>query len=319
MPFFFTNFSFAFFFLAGLCLPDAVDAFASLRDVPSLPLRHVVTKHDAEKSFLRYEIEDEKVPQDLQNEILSAASELWKPDGLPNHDLTHENDGRVIEGESKLKDGILYSGRASHYFHQQALGGCPKAQHSYALLLWSGFGGVVQDPGASARWHAAAAVQNHLDGMAVFGGCLRTGKGVNRNVSLGLKLIDYCASIGNPTGVNKKAALLESNQDEKGAVKLYESCYQSGNANALLLMNLGWCIMNRIGVDRKDVERGVGLWCKAANMAPDEGSEEAAWYLYEEYKYIDPIAARNWLKLAAELGYQDAVNERAELSNFDKT
>jgi len=155
--------------------------------------------------------------------------------------------------------------------------------------------------------------------MAVFGGCLRTGKGVNRNVSLGLKLIDYCASIGNPTGVNKKAALLESNQDEKGAVKLYESCYQSGNANALLLMNLGWCIMNRIGVDRKDVERGVGLWCKAANMAPDEGSEEAAWYLYEEYKYIDPIAARNWLKLAAELGYQDAVNERAELSNFDKT
>jgi hypothetical protein len=59
--------------------------------------------------------------------------------------------------------------------------------------------------------------QRHLDGMAVLGGCIRTGTGTDRK--LGVPLIDYCASQHNPTGVNKKAALLvvETNADERGA------------------------------------------------------------------------------------------------------
>jgi TPR repeat protein len=279
------------FFIALL---TASDAFISLHCLLFLTSRHGAEKLLALSvlNLQKYKpAADEAVPKALQQEISLAASEIWNAVGSLPDFLIHENNDRVTEGEATLKDGILYSDRAL-YFHEEAIRGCPQAQHSYALLLWSGFGGVVKDSEASARWHAAAAAQNHLDGMAVFGGCLRTGKGVKRNASLGLKIIEYCAAKGNPTGINKKAALLESNHDEAGAVKLYESCYQSGTVNALLLMNLGWCLVNGIGVNKKNVERGVKLWQEAASMAPDEGSEEAAWYLYEEYKYKDPKEAR---------------------------
>mmetsp|Transcript_1551 Transcript_1551/g.2306 ORF Transcript_1551/g.2306 Transcript_1551/m.2306 type:complete len:159 (+) Transcript_1551:581-1057(+) len=129
----------------------------------------------------------------------------------------------------------------------------------------------------------------------------------NNNMAglLGLKLIQYCASKGNPTGVNKQAALLESNEDDYyGAVQLYESCVKSGRINALLLFNLGWSLVNGQGVDRKDVSRGISLWKEAVSLAPDEGSEEAAWCLYEEYKRDDPKEADKWFGIAMDLGYE---------------
>jgi TPR repeat protein len=126
--------------------------------------------------------------------------------------------------------------------------GDTRAQHSYALLLWNEFGGVTRDTKASARWHAAAAAQNHLDAMSVLGGCLRTGTGVQTNLVLGLRLIDFCASKHNPTGINKKAALLEADSDDRGAFRLYLECFEKHDptrrANALLLFNLGWCFIN---------------------------------------------------------------------------
>ncbi len=60
------------------------------------------------------------------------------------------------------------------------------------------------DPKASARWHAAVAIQGNKDALAVLGGCLRTGTGV--------------ASVyGNPSGADKKAAMMEANDDYVGA------------------------------------------------------------------------------------------------------
>jgi len=263
----------------------------------------------------------DKIPQDLRTQIQRIAKDLWGNNipvlGSPDH----KNECLIKEGEAHFlnfdNNESTFSQRAE-YFYEKALNGCPNAQHSYALLLWNGFGHENQDPKLSAKFHAAAAYQNHLDGMAVLGGCLRTGTGLQRNSVLGLELIEYCASQGNPTGVNKKAALLESNQDDCGAFQLYDACYHTGRVNALLLFNLGWCLVNGIGVKKKDVDTGIILWKKAAAMAPDEGSEEAAWYLFEEYKRDDPNEARKWLDLAEELGFDDAIElKRYDLPNSD--
>lgn len=245
--------------------------------------------------------QNEFVGPDLLREIKVVAADLWSGNNIPTL-VSNGSDLSIIEGEAELGDDFPLSRRAK-YFQDEALKGCPKSQHSLGLLLWSGFAGVEQDAEKSAKLHAAAASQYHLDGMAVLGGCLRTGSGVKQNVALGLKIIEFCSSQGNPTGINKKAALLESNQDEAGAVKLYEDSLKKDRVNALLLFKLGWCLVNGRGVIRKDSVRGIKLWKQAASLAPDEGSEEAAWFLYEEYIRDDPKEAKKWLDLAEELGY----------------
>ncbi len=253
---------------------------------------------------------------DLFDEIESIAEELWDDEAIPRLETNTGRERNFWEGEAKLPNDVPFAERGA-YFRSEALRGCPKAQHSYGLLLWSGFGGVEQNPEESARFHAAAAIQNHLDGMAVFGGCLRTGTGIPKKkkskkkptrsttnaVALGLEAIDFCASVQNPSGVNKQAALLESNGNDFKAVELYEDCWKNGKGNALLLFNLGWCLVNGQGVERIDRTRGIDLWKEATKLAPDEGSEEAAWNLYQEYVRDDPIEARRWLDLAEDLGY----------------
>lgn len=293
-------------------------------------------------------LENDAVYTELSEEIEVIARELWDgveiPRLTPTASTTNNNNNEpttcttpdggeqqqqqqrmsvLFEGEAELPADIPFSERGD-YFRKEALRGCPKAQHSYALLLWSGFADIEQDPEESAKFHAAAACQHHLDGMAVFGGCLRTGTGIpkkkkkksktkpttpKRNtVALGLKAIEFCASqaIGNPSGVNKQAALLEYNGDDLRAFELYEACWKSGRANAGLLFNLGWCLVHskRKGIDRdRDRARGISLWKEAVEMAPDQGSEEAAWNLFKEYIRDDPKEAQHWLDLAEELGY----------------
>ena len=255
---------------------------------------------------------------ELCEEIASIAEELWDGANIPCLSLTRynvtrdeERVTRLCEGEAELPNHVTFAERGD-YLREKALGGCPKAQHSYGLLLWSGFAGIQQSSQESAKFHAAAACQQHLDGMAVFGGCLRTGTGIPKKkkpkpktnrVALGLTVIDFCASVGNPTGVNKQAALLESNGNDSKAMELYEACLESGRVNALLLFNLGWCLVNGIGVANTNRERGIAMLKEATELAPDQGSEEAAWNLYQEYVRDDPKEAQRWLDLAEELGY----------------
>ena len=134
----------------------------------------------------------------------------------------------------------------------------------------------------------------------------QAGTGVARNVELALQLIEYSATQQNSTGVNKKAALEESNLNYHAAFQLYEKCMQTSQPNALLFMNLGWCLMEGEGTS-KDAKRGEEMWHKAAEMAPGEGSEEAAWFLYRHYLREDENEARKWLQLAAALGYDEAL------------
>ena len=140
----------------------------------------------------------------------------------------------------------------------------------------------------------------------------QAGTGVTRNVELALlQLIEYSATQQNSTGVNKKAALEESDSNYHAAFQLYEKCMQTSQPNALLFMNLGWCLMEGEGTS-KDAKRGEEMCHKAAEMAPDEGRETAAcWFLYRHYSHYnlreDENEARKWLQLAAALGYDEAL------------
>ena len=264
-----------------------------------------------------YSVASKEIPTHLLDQIRSVANNLWDCTSTNNSSYASElrdripmildthNNMTMKEGECAL-DSKTLSDR-SDYFKERALLGYPDAQHSYALLLHNGFGNVTQDAKLSAQFHAAAAIQGHLDGCAALAGCIRKGVGGKRNVALGIELIEYCASVGNPTGVNKKGTILESNDDGQAAYNLYKTCYDSGRINALLLFNLGWCHMYGIGV-KKDKSKAISFWEDASAMVPDEGSEEAAWNLYQEYKR-DPKVAQPWLDLAVELGYDDALVE----------
>lgn len=258
-------------------------------------------------------------------------------DGIDNVQLVegeavfrHQNDDDDVDVNNQQRLYEQDFSNRSTQFYNEAMKGCPKAQHSYGLILWNGFDTghsqkdttqkkknttQRQNSKESAKFHAAAAYQNHLDSIAILGGCLRKGLGVKKKqVELGVQLIEFSAQEGNPTGINKKAALLEElESDEISAYKLYKASYENDNINALLLFNLGWYYMNGLGMDAKDEGLGVDLWRKAANMAPDEGSEESAWFLYEYYKRDEPKSAEKWLRLAANLGYPEAVDEYDQL------
>lgn len=252
--------------------------------------------------------ESSPVPKDIQSTIQNIATELWvSRDALDR--VASVTPGGPLQGEMPLPSNIRFKDRFA-YFLEEAERGDARAQHSAGLLLWNGFGSVDVDPEASAKWHAAAAVQGNVDALAVFGGCLRTGTGVgkNKNIALGLHCIEYAASVGNPSGVNKKAALFESNDDWFGASRLYEQCHddEATRKNALLLFNWGYCLVNGNGVER-NVQFGERIWKEAVDMSPDEGSEEAAYFLYEQYVRDDVVEARRWLEISAELGYQEAM------------
>jgi TPR repeat protein len=116
--------------------------------------------------------------------------------------------------------------------------------------------------------------------------------------------------------VNKKAALMEANDDYSTAMKLYRECYEdeSKRKNALLLFNLGYCLIHGEGIDH-NIEEGEQLWKDAVMLAPEEGSEESAWFLYQQYsERRDSNMAKHYLDIAADLGHEDAVVERRKIS-----
>ena len=300
------------------------------------------TSHHSRTSlFLSRElISIQPPPKDLQEKIKRVAISLWG--GLENIPTikkcpTNTNPNFIpVEGEADFlplhtsnNNQMEFSKRGT-FFKEQAMNGNPKAQHSYGLLLWNGFSstnGVAQNAEESAKFHAAAAYQNHLDSIAILGGCLRTGSGIPKKVQkeiiiddavqFGIQLIEYCAQEGNPTGINKKAALYEiqDDADEESAFELYkQSYYENGRYNALTLFNLGWYYMNGMGnLAKKEEGRGIELWKVAVTMAPDEGSEESAWFLYDYYKRDEPKEAEKWLQIAYDLGFPDAIDEYNEM------
>ena len=254
----------------------------------------------------------------LKESVERIAVTLWGPEELQSV-LPVTGTGAVpLSGEATwdhLSSLPQKYAQRRDIFEAQALDGDACAQHSLGLLFWNGFCSDKHSQSSknkgsndiqSARWHAAAAVQHHLDALAVLGGCLRTGTGVGQNVKLGLELITFSGTTHqNPTGINKLAALKEASGDHDAAFTLYQSCPKP---NALLLMNLGWAYIEGKGTP-KDNHQGISFWKEAVSMAPDEGSEEAAWFLYQYYQRDDPTEAQKWLSISASLGFPEALEE----------
>lgn len=194
-------------------------------DCTSSLLQALITKEYGESS---------SIPTDIQSAIRDIAIDLWGGQDALDGVMT-ASDGCLLQGEMSLPLRIPYNERYS-YFLNEAERGDARAQHSVGLLLWNGFGSVDIDPEESSKWHAAAAIQGNVDAHAVLGGCIRTGTGIgkHKNIALGLKCIEYTAMISNPSGVNKKAALLESNDDWFGAARLYEQCYNDEATKKML-------------------------------------------------------------------------------------
>ena len=117
----------------------------------------------------------QEIPKDLQIQVHAVANELWSlcSTTIPTVVDISKTNNSMIEGECALDPTTTFFSNRSDYFRQLALEGYPAAQHSYALLLYSGFDNVTQNIHQSAKFHASAAIQNHLDGLAVLGGCLR--------------------------------------------------------------------------------------------------------------------------------------------------
>lgn len=140
----------------------------------------------------------------------------------------------------------------------------------------------------------------------------------------GLQLIEAAAAAGSAVGLTKLGVLYDEGASELTggasdpwrAAKHFEAAAATGSA--LGLFNHGWALVHGIGTGR-DVVQGLDLWREAAALAPEDGSEEAAYYLYEERHLMsDELAAAvrpaRCLRLAAALGFDKAVQRlrRAE-------
>jgi TPR repeat protein len=225
----------------------------------------------------------------------------------------------------------------------------PLAMHTLGLLHYSGVGGASRDETKSAYWHAAAAAEGNIEALATLGGCVRRGVGAAQDKSIGIVIIEACAAAGSAVGLVKLGVMHEEGAvpglppDFNAAANLFERAAavrladggatdggvtgggggsdEPGRArrSALGLFHHGFACMYGIGVAR-DVEAAAAAWLAAARLAPDDGSEEAAWGLFLEQgnfsttlrKRINPDRA---LRLAAALEHAPAV---AELARRDR-
>ena len=184
------------------------------------------------------------------------------------------------------------------------------AQQTLGLLIFSGVGGAPQDLRASAEWHAAAAAQGNIDALATLGGCVRRGVGAEQDEATGRTLIEAAAAAGSPVGLSKLGVLYDEgasglSPDSWRAAQCFEAAAARGSA--LGLFNHGWALLYGIGSAR-DVQRGLAAWKAAAALAPEDGSEEAAFHLYEERALLpDRAEAVIYLKLSHDLGFDKAV------------
>ena len=155
------------------------------------------------------------VPPDVQAACARVAVGLFQGQEPTWQDVVqasaaHRAQHGQPSGEHLLFDGPLET--RGFGARQAAIKGDARAMHTLGLLYFGGYGGLPQSNVCSARWHAAAAAAGNWDAVAVLGGCLRKGAGVERDESLGLKLIGLSSGVDNVQGLIKQGiyALCES-------------------------------------------------------------------------------------------------------------
>lgn len=141
---------------------------------------------------------------------------------------------------------------------------------------------------------------------------MRAGAGVVQDVDRGVKLIAACAAEGVPAGLNKLGVLLENGEipgepaEPAMAYRSYSASAAQGNALGLFCK--GYALVNGVGVEPDEAE-AFRAWEAAAALAPNDGSEEAAFWLWSYGK-----KSESYLKLAADLDFPPAVEALESLS-----
>lgn len=199
---------------------------------------------------------------------------------------------------------------------EAAFAGDARAQHTLGLLLFGGVGGCDPDARHSAYWHAAAAAQGNLDALATLGGCVRRGAGAAQDEAVGVALITAAAEAGSPCGLCKlgvcydEGTLPGQRADATLAARLFARAAEQGSAFGLF--HHGWALVHGIGSAR-DLDAGARAWRAAADRAPDDGAEEAAYHLYQEQRHLEPALRKELLpddalRLSAALEFEPAVS-----------
>lgn len=126
-------------------------------------------------------------------DVLDVAVSLC-PDKTVDEVLLYMSPSPVIaHGEADCNED--FDKRGIVWFNE-AQRGDSRAQQSLGLLWYNnGKGGLTELDSItteerwrrSAFWHSMAAVQGNLDALAILGGCVRTGKGVEGNRELGMR------------------------------------------------------------------------------------------------------------------------------------
>ena len=150
---------------------------------------------------------------------------------------------------------------------------------------------------------------------------MRRGVGVGRDEDVGRTIIEAAAAAESPVALCKLGVMHDEGcgqqRDAWQAARCFEAAAAQGSA--LGQFNWGWALVHGIGVSR-DVPAGIAQWVAAMDQAPNDGSEEAAYQLFEERRLIDDldlygtVSPLSCLRLSASLGLDLAVEriERAE-------
>ena len=250
-------------------------------------------------------------------EVAFACAEAIAVEGAGKADAVAE--AIPPQGEYDFSDAELQSWDERYaVLEAPAYEGDSRAMQSLGLLYYGGIGGVPSaDERFSAQWHAASAARGNLDALATLGGCIRRGVGAEQHEVLGVELVRAAAAAGSPVGLTKLGNLHDDGasglaQDSWAAAQCFARAAEPGTS-ALGLFAHGWSLVYGIGSPR-DVENGFAAWAAAAALAPDDGSEEAAFFLYDERSAMSAAQVKKYrpgahLRLAASLGYETAVRE----------
>lgn len=294
----------------------------ALRTTPHLPSLHVLCV------AVQHACAELEPPPDgwiTPEDAASASSQAIARLSLPvQTDALSAGQAVPPQGEYRFEPSVDHIDRFAAA-QDAAYEGDSRAQHTLGLLHFSGVGGAPHDVRASAYWHAAAAAQGNIEALAVLGGCVRRGVGAARDPAGGVALIRACAAAGSPGGLVKLGVLLDEGElpgvgglplpaEPTRAARCFAAAAAQGSP--LGLFNFGWALVHGIGVPR-DVVRGMAAWRKAAERAPDDGSEEAAYHLYAEQGLLTPrqrqkLRPDRWLRLSASLGFERAEEALAE-------
>jgi len=126
-------------------------------------LRHGFSSLYANNNYTFHE--EVEICPELAEEVKAIAELIWKGEKIPTlrtcspSPSSANRNMNIMEGEAQLPTSTsgeiimrALSDRAEFFQQEALLKGCPKAQHSYGLLLWSGFAGMKHDP--SSRFQA---------------------------------------------------------------------------------------------------------------------------------------------------------------------